>query len=321
MRDSDRTPGRPLRAVPESILLVALVLAGASCSNGGGGDGGGLVGSLHIDGSSTVYPITEAVVERFQAEHERIRVAVGVSGTGGGFKKFCADEAELADASRPIKASERERCRSNGVEALELAIALDGLSVVVNPANEFATCLTVAELKRIWEPASEIDLWSQVRPEWPELELSLYGPGVDSGSFDYFTETIVGAEDASRPDFAASEDDNVLVHGVAGDRGALGYFGHAYYAESPDLLKLIAVDAGDGCVLPTRETIATGAYRPLTRPLFLYVDLNELDRPEVVQFLRYYLAEAGPMAAEVGYAPLPPEHYESVLREVERRIP
>ncbi len=271
---------------------------------------------VHIDGSSTVYPITEAMVEMYQAGGPATHVAVGISGTGGGFKKFCAGEAEIADASRRMKPSELERCHENGVEPLELPIALDGLSVVVNPENEFASCLTVDELKRIWEAGSTIDSWRQVRPGWPDLELSLYGPGTDSGSFDYFTEHIIGEEDASRPDFAASEDDNVLVHGVSGHRGALGYFGHAYYVENADLLKLVSVDGGDGCVLPTRETIASGEYRPLTRPLFVYVDRPALEREAVVDFIRYYLMNAAQLASEVGYVPLPDDHYEELLNSI-----
>ena len=296
-------------------LLTVPLLMGLTAGCAGDRDGA-VEGSIHIDGSSTVYPITEAVVEQFQSEHPRIRVAVGVSGTGGGFKKFCSGEAEIADASRQIKPSELERCRAHGVEPRELHIALDGLSVVVNPDNNFVSCLTVNELRRIWEPGSTVDSWSEVRPEWPDLKISLYGPGIDSGSFDYFTEAIVGEEDASRADFAASEDDNVLVHGVSGDRGALGYFGHAYYVESPDLLKLVAVDAGDGCVPPTRETIASGEYRPLTRPLFLYVDGTALVRQEIVTFMRYYLSQVEELALDVGYVPVPAEQHEAALREI-----
>ncbi|KPK60655.1 MAG: hypothetical protein AMS21_09390 [Gemmatimonas sp. SG8_38_2] len=275
-----------------------------------------LAGGVHIDGSSTVYPITEAIVENFQAAQPSLQVAVGVSGTGGGFKKFCSGEAEIADASRQMKASELERCRDNGVDPIELSIALDGLSVVVNPANDFVSCLSVDELKKIWEPGSSIDSWNQVRSEWPDVRLSLFGPGTDSGSFDYFTRAIVGEEDASRPDFAASEDDNVLVHGVSGERGALGYFGHAYYVESADLLKLVSVDAGEGCVLPTAVTIASGEYRPLTRPLFVYIDRAALEREEVVGFVKYYLANVGALASEVGYVPFSSEHYEEILSEI-----
>lgn len=289
-------------------LIVAVVVG---CAVDGRRSSG-----VHVDGSSTVYPITEAIVEDFEAAQRGVHVAVGVSGTGGGFQKFCAGEAEIADASRQMKASELERCRESGVEPIEFPIALDGLSVVVNPANDFVSCLTVEELKRIWEPGSIIDSWNQVRPEWPNVRLSLFGPGTDSGSFDYFTRAIVGEEDASRADFAASEDDNVLVHGVSGERGALGYFGHAYYVESADLLKLVSVNAGAGCVLPTAATIASGEYRPLTRPLFLYVDRTALEREEIVEFMRYYLANVGMIASEVGYVPLPSEQYEELLSEI-----
>jgi phosphate transport system substrate-binding protein len=301
------------------VLAVGIGGSFVGCGGGDSGERGLPAGSIHVDGSSTVYPITEAVVEEFQALHPEVRVAVGVSGTGGGFKKFCAGEAEIADASRALKVSELERCRAIGVEPREFRIARDGLSVVANPANDFAECLTVEELKRIWEPGSTIDAWSEIRPEWPNLRLSLYGPGIDSGSFDYFTRVIVGEEDASRADYAASEDDNVLVHGVSGERGALGYFGHAYYVESSDLLKLMAVDAGRGCVLPGPETIASGEYDPLTRPLFVYVDEKSLKRDEVVAFVRYYLENVSRWASEVGYVPYPEEHYKDLLDRIGRQ--
>jgi phosphate transport system substrate-binding protein len=299
------------------VRLLGLLTLTVLLSGFGGGGGGELGGSIHVDGSSTVYPITEAVVEQFLAEYEGIQVAVGVSGTGGGFKKFCAGEAEVADASRPLKESERQRCQANGVEPVEFPIALDGLSVMVNPANDFVSCLTVEELRRIWEPGSQIDSWSQIRPGWPDIRLSLYGPGVDSGSFDYFTEHIVGEEDASRADYAASEDDNVLVHGISGDRGALGYFGHAYYAESSHLLELVAIDAGSGCVLPNAQTINSGEYTPLTRPLYVYADQAALKRTDVTSFIRYYFENAERLAAEVGYVPLSAEHYEELVTRLE----
>jgi phosphate transport system substrate-binding protein len=298
------------------IVVAAIAASFAGCGGRDSGAGGGPSGSIHVDGSSTVYPITEAIVEEFQALHPDIRVAVGVSGTGGGFKKFCVGEAEIADASRAMKATELKRCRANGVEPLEFRIALDGLSVLVNSANDFVDCLTVDELKRIWEPGSTIDSWSEVRPEWPDLEISLYGPGIDSGSFDYFTRAIVGEEDASRADYAASEDDNVLVHGVSGDLGALGYFGHAYYVESSDVLKLVAVDAGAGCVRPDAKTIASGEYQPLTRPLFFYVDRRSLERGDVVAFVSYYVENVYERASEVGYVPLPNEHYQELLSQI-----
>jgi phosphate transport system substrate-binding protein len=305
---------RAYLTVARRVRLPWLVVAPLTACGGGTGDA--LQGSLHIDGSSTVYPITEAIVETYQAGHRGVRVAVGVSGTGGGFQKFCVGEAEIADASRRMKARELERCRANGVDPIEFAVAYDGLSVVVNPENDFVSCLTVDELRRIWEPSSTVEYWSQVRPEWPEQKLSLFGPGIDSGSFDYFTENIVGEEDASRADFTASEDDNVLVRGVSGHAGALGYFGHAYYAESEDLLKLVAVDAGEGCVLPGAETIASGEYRPLTRPLFLYADAAALEREEERSFIRYYLENVEANARVVGYVPFAPEHYDTLLSQI-----
>ncbi|MGD8697717.1 MAG: PstS family phosphate ABC transporter substrate-binding protein [Gemmatimonadales bacterium] len=298
------------------VVVAVLSASGAGCGGGDSGAGRTPEGSIHVDGSSTVYPITEAIVEEFQAIHPEVRVAVGVSGTGGGFKKFCAGEAEIADASRAMKPSELERCRANGVEPSEFRIALDGLSVMVNPANDFVDCVTVEELRRIWEPGSTIDSWNEIRPEWPDLELSLYGPGIDSGSFDYFTSVIVGEEDASRADYAASEDDNVLVYGVSGDRGALGYFGHAYFVESSDMLKLVGVDSGAGCVKPDAGTIASGEYSPLTRPLFVYVDENSLEREEIVAFVRYYLENVYERASEVGYVPFPADHYQDLQGQI-----
>jgi phosphate transport system substrate-binding protein len=308
---------RHLTAAASIGFLLALPLLGGLAGCEGRGSEAEVAGRIHIDGSSTVYPITEAVVEEFQAAHRNIRVAVGVSGTGGGFKKFCGGEAEIADASRAIKASELERCRANGVEPVEFPIALDGLSVTVNPTNDWADCLTVGELRRIWQPASTITSWAEVRDGWPDEKLVLYGPGIDSGSFDYFTENIVGEEDASRPDYMASEDDNVLVHGISGDRGSLGYFGHAYYVENADALKLLAVDGGEGCVLPDSETVRDNSYRPLTRPLFVYADRSALEREEIVMFMRYYFANVARLASAVGYVPLSTEGYEAALSGIE----
>jgi phosphate transport system substrate-binding protein len=306
---------RHLATSPSARLQLVLPLLAVLAGCGGSGSEREVAGRIHVDGSSTVYPITEAMVEEFQAEHPSIRVAVGVSGTGGGFEKFCGGEAEIADASRAIKPSEVERCHANGVDPVGFPIALDGLSVMVNPANDWAECLTVEELRRIWQPGSRITSWSQVRDGWPNEKLVLYGPGIDSGSFDYFTENIVGQEDASRSDYMASEDDNVLVHGVAGDRGSLGYFGHAYYVEHADALKLLAIDDGAGCVLPDSHTVRTNTYRPLTRPLFLYVDRRALQREEVVTFMRYYFANVVRLAPAVGYVPLPTEGYAAALSE------
>jgi phosphate transport system substrate-binding protein len=306
-----------LAAAAPIRLLIALPLFAGLAGCGDRGSEAELAGRIHIDGSSTVYPITEAIVEEFQAAYPRVRVAVGVSGTGGGFKKFCGSEAEIADASRAIKPSEVNRCRANGVDPIEFPIALDGLSIMVNPANDWADCLTVDELRRIWQPVSSVDSWNDVRDGWPDVELVLYGPGIDSGSFDYFTEKIVGEEDASRPDYMASEDDNVLVYGISGDRGSLGYFGHAYYVENADALKLVAIDNGAGCVLPDSETVRSGTYSPLTRPLYLYVDRPALERAEIITFMQYYFANVGRLASDVGYVPLQPEQYEWALSEIE----
>jgi phosphate transport system substrate-binding protein len=266
-----------------------------------------------IDGSSTVFPISEAMAEEFQIANRGVRVTVGISGTGGGFKKFCSGEIDISDASRPIKQSEVELCRENGIDPMEIPVAWDGLTVVRNPANDWATCMTVDELKRVWQPGSSITRWSQVRSGWPEEEIKLYGPDTDSGTFDYFTKAIVGEEDASRDDYTASADDNVLVVGVAGDRGSLGYFGYAYYEESSDVLGAVAVDNGEGCVLPDRETIETGTYAPLSRPMFIYTKAQALAKPQVRAFLQFYLDNATTLVSEVGYVPLADQRYAELL--------
>ena len=296
------------------------MLAVAACGGDAGGDGaadGGVSGAVEIDGSSTVYPITEAVAEEYMLENGgAVRVTVGISGTGGGFKRFCAGETDINDASRAIKPEETETCASVGVEAHEFAVAYDGLSVVVNPDNDWASCLTVAELRSIWEPGSTITNWSQVRDGFPDEPLVLYGPGTDSGTFDYFTEAINGQEDASRSDYTASEDDNVLVQGVAGDRGGLGYFGYAYYEENTDRMKVVGVDNGSGCVTPSPETVNSGEYAPLSRPVFIYVSSTAMERPEVVDFVRYYMENAPALVREVGYIPLPADQYEENLARI-----
>jgi phosphate transport system substrate-binding protein len=275
-----------------------------------------LEGTILIDGSSTVFPITQAVAEEFRVTHRNVQIPVGISGTGGGFKRFIAGETAINDASRPIKASEAEQAKNNGVEYVELRVAFDGLSVVVNRANTFVDCLTTDELKKIWEPGSTINNWNQVRPDFPDQKLTLYGPGTDSGTFDYFTEVINGKEDASRSDFAASEDDNILVLGIAGDRNALGYFGYAYYAENADKLKVLGVDNGRGCIRPSAATINDGTYAPLSRPMFIYVNRKALERPEVREFVVFYLQNAPGLVAEVGYVPLPAADYEAELGKV-----
>jgi len=267
---------------------------------------------IKIDGSSTVYPITEAVAEEFQKiKKGGIRVTVGISGTGGGFKKFCRGETDISDASRPIVKKEMDTCKEATIEYIELPVAYDGLAVVINPKNNWVTSMTVAELKKIWEPAAErkITKWNQVNPAFPDVPLKLYGPGVDSGTFDYFTEAIVGKSRSSRGDFTASEDDNVLVQGIASDKGGLGFFGYAYYAENPDKLKLVAIDGGKGPVLPSEKTVMDGTYHPLSRPIFIYVNKKAAVRPEVKEFVEFYLKHASKLIKQVKYIPLPDKAY------------
>ncbi|NIR30514.1 MAG: PstS family phosphate ABC transporter substrate-binding protein [Gammaproteobacteria bacterium] len=280
---------------------------------------------IKIDGSSTVYPITEAMAEEFQiAKRGRVRVTVGISGTGGGFKKFCRGDTQISDASRPIKESERELCADNGIRYIELPVAFDALTVVINPENDWAETMTVADLKKIWEPAAQgkITRWRDVRPEWPDKPLRLFGPGVDSGTYDYFTEAVVGEEHTSRGDFTASEDDNVLVQGVATDEYALGFFGYAYYAENTEKLEAVAIDDGEGPPMkPSIETAKNGTYQPLSRPLFIYVNAAAADRAEVREFVEFYLdSQHAKWIREVGYVPLPDEAYQLVLESFHKRV-
>lgn len=294
------------RRVLGALALMALVGCGNSAE-----DRVGEGGSIEIDGSSTVFPITEAVAEEFMIETGgEVRVTVALSGTGGGFRRFCAGETQISNASRPISEEEVQACAAAGVEYLELPVAYDGLALVVNPANTFAECLTLDELRRIWEPGSTVQRWAQVREGWPDQPLRLYGPGTNSGTFDYFTEEVAGETGASRSDYTASEDDNVLVQGVSGDVNALGYFGFAYYAENQDRLKLLGVDGGGGCVSPNAETIASGEYSPLSRPLLIYVNRGALANPPVRAFVEFYLATAPELADDVGYVPLEASRYE-----------
>lgn len=276
-----------------------------------------LEGDISIDGSSTVYPITEAVAEEYRYVAPNVRTTIGVSGSGGGFKKFSRGEIDISNASRSIKEKEADAARSNGLDFVELSVAYDGLTIVVNPENTWAKDITVAELKKLWEPAAQnkITRWNQIRPEWPNRPIRLYGAGVESGTYDYFTEAIVGESHASRGDFTASEDDNVLVQGVAGDINALGFFGYAYYEENKDKLKAIPVDDedpsnGEGPIFPSLETIKDGTYAPLSRPLFLYVSSKAVKKPQVVRFMDFYFENAGQLSREVGFIPLPDEKYE-----------
>jgi phosphate transport system substrate-binding protein len=301
---------------PVLAATIASVLMVAACGGEAGDDASGLGGSVQIDGSSTVFPIAEAVAEEFQAANPDVRVTVGFSGSGGGFKRFCAGETDISNASRPITESEIQQCADAGVEYTELAVAWDGLSVIANPANTFASCLTTEELRRIWGPDSDVTTWRDVRAAWPAEEIRLYGPGTDSGTFDYFTEAINGESGASRPDFQASEDDNILVQGVAGDEYALGYFGYAYYAENADRLKLLEVDGGSGCVAPSDATIADGSYAPLSRPLFVYVSHASLSRPEVRSYVDFMLEEAASLVPATGYHALSDAEYAEGLAQI-----
>ena len=311
--------------LPLVLLSTLIVLFAAACSSEPEGenivvkDGEGIVnlkGMIEIDGSSTVYPVSEAVAEEFRKTYPKIQVNVGVSGTGGGFKRFTVGETDISNASRPIKDEEKTVAQENGVEYHELIVGQDGISVVVNKANDWATCMTVEELKILWEPGSTVSKWSDIRPEWPDDRINLYGPGTDSGTFDFFTEEIIGEVQASRSDFTMSEDDNVLVIGVNGDRGALGYFGYAYYVENKDMINTVAIDGGEGCVVPTSETIESGTYMPLARPLLIYVNKASLKKPEVTAFVEYYMVNAGQLVEEVGYVKLADDEYEAELAKI-----
>ncbi|HAX39472.1 MAG TPA: phosphate ABC transporter substrate-binding protein [Clostridiales bacterium] len=263
-----------------------------------------LSGDIIIDGSSTVFPITEAVAEEFRMVHPGVNIPIGISGTGGGFKKFIIKEIDINDASRPIKDSEAADAAANGVEFVEFIIAYDGLSVIVNVQNDFVDSLTMEELNMIWKPDSTVTTWKDVRPEWPDEKIKLYGADTDSGTFDYFTEEVNGETGAIRTDFTPSADDNVLVQGVAGDKYALGFFGYSYYMENTDKLKAVRIDSGSGPVEPTFETIKDGSYSPLSRPLFLYVTTEALAKEHVRAFITYYLTEGVALISQVGYVPL-----------------
>ncbi|HSJ10910.1 MAG TPA: PstS family phosphate ABC transporter substrate-binding protein [Longimicrobiales bacterium] len=299
-----------------SVLAAALLVA--AC---GGGDAGStegeLGGAIQIDGSSTVYPITEAVAEEFGIEHGgAVQVTIGFSGTGGGFKRFCAGEIEISNASRPIKQSEIDLCEQNGITYMELPVGIDALAVVVNPANTAVECLTVAELRKLWEPGSTVSRWSELRAGLPDEPIKLYGPGTNSGTFDYFTEAVMGESGASRGDYTASEDDNPLVQGVAGDVNALAYFGFAYYSENRETLRALGIDNGQGCIMPNPETAKNGQYAPLSRPMFVYVTTAALQRPEVAEFLRFYMTSAPELVTEVGYVPLEPAEYQANISKI-----
>ncbi|MDP1538380.1 MAG: PstS family phosphate ABC transporter substrate-binding protein [Burkholderiales bacterium] len=289
-----------------TVSSVALVFAAAT--------GGAWAQTVKIDGSSTVYPISEAVAEDFQkAKKGAVKVTVGISGTGGGFKRFCRGETDISNASRPITKKEMEICKEAGVTYLEMPVAYDALTVVINPKNSFLKTATVAEMKKLWEPGAQgkIMRWNQVNPAWPNAPVKLFGAGADSGTFEYFTEAIVGKSKASRGDFTASEDDNVLVQGVARDVNAIGYFGYAYYAENKDKIKAVAIvnDKLGKAVEPSGETVVNGTYQPLSRPIFIYVNAKSAAKPEVKEFLAYFNKNADKLVKEVKYVPLPATAY------------
>lgn len=283
-------------AAMASLSLLLTACGGSATTEESAAEGGAATGQVRIDGSSTVFPLTALAAEDFQLENPDVQVTVGSSGTGGGFEKFCRGETDASNASRPIEDDEVAACADAGVEYGELQVAVDALTVVVNPENDWATCLTVEELAKMWAPDSTISNWSQVREGFPDEELKLFGPGTDSGTFDYFTEVINGEGGASRTDFTPSEDDNVIVQGVAGSTGGLGYFGLSYYIENKDALRAVEIDSGGGCVAPGAETAQDGTYVPLARPLFVYPATEALTRPEVRAFFDYYVANDASIA-------------------------
>jgi phosphate transport system substrate-binding protein len=305
-----------------TTVAMLLALVAIACGRGTATEdtAPGLSGTIRVDGSSTVFPISEAMAEEFKKANAGIEISVGISGTGGGFQKFCRGETDVSDASRPIRPAEMEACQKAGIEFIELPIAYDGLAIAVNPKNTWAASMTTAELKTLWEPGSQgkVTRWSQVRPGWPDREIHLFGAGVDSGTFDYFTEAINGKEKASRGDYTQSEDDNVLVQGIRGDELALGYLPLAYVEQNKGSLKLVPVDDGKaengaGPVTPSPDTVRNGTYQPLSRPLFIYVARKSADRPEVMAFVEsYFTASAPELLREVGYVELTPQIYDLV---------
>lgn len=298
-----------LERTPRRTLLALIGIGVLSACNGPTQEPTGpLSGKITVDGSATVLPLTKIMSEGFRQSDPAVEFAIDFSGTGGGFKKFCAGQTDIQNASRPINAAESAECKANHIDFIEVPVAFDSLSVVVNPKNTFVDCLTVAELKAIWESAAEgkIREWNQVRPQFPAQALTLYGPGTASGTFDYFSLAILGTEGHSRSDYAKSEDDTVIEHGVAADPNALGYFGYAYYQANKDELKAVGVDSGHGCVMPSAETVAAGTYQPLSRPLFIYLTVAAARRPEVRAFTHFYLSpDSVKYVKKVGYVPLP----------------
>jgi len=308
------------RRILAGVALASLALAGCSKDNTGGNTGGSgdeakLSGAVLVDGSSTVAPLSEAAASIFKEKQANVQVSVGTSGTGGGFEKFCKGETDISDASRPIKDKEKAACEAAGVKYVEMIVANDALSVVVNKENSFATCLTVDQLKKVWEPKSKISNWNQIDPKFPDQPLKLFGPGTDSGTFDYFTASINGKEGESRADYTASEQDNVLVQGVAGEKGAMGYFGFTYFEENADKLKALEVDGGSGCVAPSKDTAQNNTYKPLSRPLFVYVSQKSAAKPQVKGFVEFYVNNIDEIVNEAKYVPLTAEQKTKLASE------
>lgn len=317
------SPGR--RMAPFLVLMFTLAACGGGANSSGTSSSGGTT-LVTLDGSSTVFPISEAVAEEFQKATAGVNVTVGISGTGGGFQKFCRGEIDIADASRPISASEVAACGKTGIEFIEMPVAYDGIAITVNPKAAWADKITVAELKTLWAPGAQgkVTKWNQIRASWPDRDIHLFGAGVDSGTYDYFTEAINGKAKASRGDFTSSEDDNVLVQGISNDELAIGFLPFAYYEENAARLKLVPVDDdkadnGAGAVLPSPETIKTGSYQPLSRPVFIYVSKKAADRPEVQQFVEFYIKNAETLVREVNYVGLGPEIYGMVSDRFAKR--
>ena len=322
---------RRLRALAAATIAMAFATACGGTTTGdtttGGGEGAAaqgtteLSGQIRIDGSSTVAPLSSAAAELFAEEHPKVNVTVSTSGTGGGFEKFCNGETDISDASRPIKDEEKAACDAKGITTAQLPVAVDAITVVVNKENTWATCLTTEQLRKMWEPAAEgkVTSWKDVDPKFPDEPLKLFGPGTDSGTFDYFTDEINGEEGASRKDYSPSEDDNIIVQGVSGTKGGLGYFGYTYYEENADKLKAVEIDSGNGCVAPGKETAQDGTYTPLARQVFIYPSAAALKRPEVAAFLDYYVGNIGKIAADAEFIPLNPQQ-EAELKSAYERL-
>jgi len=302
-----------------SLILFSLILL--SCSNQSGkSKSTALSGNINIDGSSTVYPVSEAVAEEFRVDNPAVNVAIGSSGTGAGFKKFARGETDISDASRAIKESEVTACQENNISYTELMVALDGISIMVNPENTWIENISVEDLKKMWEPNSPIKQWSDLNPEWPKEDIHLYGPNTAHGTYDFFTEAILGESGASRSDYNAVADYNVGIQGISTDKYALGYFGLAYYEENKDILKLVGVDNGNGPIKPSLETVKDGTYAPLSRPLFIYLNNASLAKKEVVEFVNFYIKNAAALSKEVGYIPLPQTEYDKQLSTVNKVV-